>query len=132
MRSAASASVSSQYGFCSRVNFDATVSSWTWTRASSGPCGTAWRISLSVINCIVEGNSHRSPCVGQTKTAQDRVRAASADYGLAIPMTPQATRPPASPVGCDFRSSAFSCTITPRPMIDFSPLIIIILSVSSR
>ncbi len=49
-----------------------------------------------------------------------------------MPMTPQATRPPASPVGCDFRSSAFSCTMKPRPMIDFSPLIVIILSVNSR
>ena len=37
----ASASVSSQYGFGSRVNFEATISSWTWTRASSSPLTTA-------------------------------------------------------------------------------------------
>ena len=50
-----------------------------------------------------------------------------ADNGLAAyllftrPITPHAIRPPASPLGCDFRSSAFSCTITERPMIDFAP-----------
>ena len=29
-------------------------------------------------------------------------------YGLATPITPQATRPPALPVGCVFKSSTFS------------------------
>ena len=42
--------------------------------------------------------------------------------GLATPMTPTASRPPALPGGCwVFKSSAFTWTTSPRPMIEWVP-----------
>src|SRR6266567_2632394 len=41
---------------------------------------------------------------------------------FARPITPQATRAPESPAGCDLRSSAFAWTTTERPMIERSSL----------
>src|SRR3982074_1783069 len=57
MRSAASARLNSQYGFCSRVTFAVAPSTWTWTRASTTAPFWAWRrISVIVSSCI--------PCSG--------------------------------------------------------------------
>src|SRR5207247_3992976 len=39
---------------------------------------------------------------------------------FACPITPQATRAPESPAGCDLRSSAFAWTTTERPRIERS------------
>src|SRR6266566_5421749 len=52
MRSHASASVSSQYGCCSRVSFGLALSTCTCTRASTAPFCAALRISVSVIKSI--------------------------------------------------------------------------------
>src|ERR1700682_1437695 len=49
MRSHASAKISSQYGFCSRVRRGTAASTWTWTRAVTGLLCAPRRISLSVI-----------------------------------------------------------------------------------
>src|SRR5205814_4685520 len=54
------------------------------------------------------------------------------DHSFATPITPQASRPPASPVGCVLRSSAFSCTMTACPRIESLPLNFITLSVKSK
>lgn len=44
------------------------------------------------------------------------------DYSpLATPITAQARRPPALPVGCVLRSSGLAWTMTPRPRIEASP-----------
>ncbi len=58
-----------------------------------------------------------------------RMKARASRFYFAIPTTPHATRAPAAPVGCVLRSSSFSWTTTPRPMIEFFPLNEIIVSI---
>lgn len=66
------------------------------------------------------GASAKSPSAASSSAA--RLIARRRRYSdFATPITPQASRPPALPVGCVLKSSAFSWTITPRPRIERSP-----------
>ena len=66
------------------------------------------------------GASAKSPSTAASSAASAAARRRRYS-DLATPITPQARRPPALPVGCVLKSSAFSWTITPRPRIDRSP-----------
>ena len=85
---------------------------------------TRRRISLSVSNSIVA-----AACLcrrlGQADPTVPTLRFGDADHTAGDTTACIAGR-------LRFQSSAFSCTITPRPMIEFSPLIVIILSFNSR
>ena len=58
------------------------------------------------------GGLHTAPHFFQRQEFHRKFGLRDGDQGFATPITPQATRPPASPVGCVFKSSAFSCTMT--------------------